>query len=126
VLKEYAQLKFPLFFFSSSISYYSSNMEQGLGFLGNMFIASPLGFSTPPPPLPFLNKDVRVVGEALPLISSEWTQGTTKCLLELVKEKIDTNGFSLFQQKYLMRIREQLVRNHLSKEKKTWLQVKDK
>jgi hypothetical protein len=79
-------------------------MEQGLGFLRSMFIASPpglgappLGFGTPPLPVPSPNRDAREVGEAPPLVSREWTQGTTRCLLELVKEKIETYGFSLFQ-----------------------------
>jgi hypothetical protein len=56
------------------------------------------------------SRDAREVGEAPPLVSREWIEGATKYLLELVKEKIETYGSSLFQQKHWMRIGEQLMK----------------
>ena len=101
-------------------------MEQGLGFLRNMLIASPPGLGAPSPPVPSPNRDAREAEEVPPLVSRQWTQGATRCFLKLVKENIETYGSSLFQQKHWVRIREQLVKDHPSEEKRTWLQVRDK
>ena len=63
-------------------------MEEGLGFLGTMVLASPPILGTPGP-----SNDRNVVGlGSPPLLAREWTHGAMKYLVELVKERIETYG----------------------------------
>ena len=86
-------------------------MKEGLGFLGTMIIASPPRLGTPPPSI----SDVAIVGATLSLPSREWTQVSTKFLIELVKERIESYETNIFKQKHWERIREQVIKDHPSK-----------
>ena len=98
------------------------SMEEGLGFLGTMIITSPPCLGTPPPS----TNDVAIV-RATPLLPSrEWIQVSTKFLIELVKERSESYGTNIFKQKHWERIREQVVREHPSKARRTWTQIRDK
>ena len=97
-------------------------MAEGLGFLGTMIIASPLRLGTPTPN----TSDVAIMGATPPFPSREWTQAFTKFLIELVKERIESNGTNVFKQKHWERIREQVIKDHPSEARRTWIQVRDK
>ena len=51
---------------------------------------------------------------------------STKFLIELMKERIESYETTIFKQKHWKRIREQVVRYHPSKARRTWIQVRDK
>ena len=89
-------------------------MEEGLGFLGTMVLAS--------------LQDLQLMSTlgSPPLLVREWIHEATKYLIELVKERIEDYGTIVFKQQHWERIREQLVRDHLSKVRRAWTQVKDK
>ena len=84
-----------------------------------MIIASPPRLDTPPPS----TSDVAIVGASPSLPSREWTQASTKSLIELVKKRIESYGTNVFKQKYWERIREQVVKDHPTKARRTWIQV---
>ena len=67
-----------------------------------------------------------IVGATPSLPSREWTQASTKSLIELVKERIESYGTNVLKQKHWERIREQVVKDHPSKTRRTWIQVQDK
>jgi hypothetical protein len=68
-------------------------MEEGLGFLGTMVLASLPILDTPGP-----SNDGYIVGlGSSPLHAREWTHGATKYLVELVKE---TYGTAVFKQQH--------------------------
>jgi hypothetical protein len=97
-------------------------MEEGLGFLGTMVLASPPILGTPGP-----SNDGHVVGlGSPPLLAREWTHGTTKYLVELVKERIETYGTAGFKQQHWERIREQVIKDHPIEARRSWTQVRDK
>ena len=108
--------------FRHSSVHLQESMEEGLGFLGTMIIASPPCLGTPPPS----TSDVAIVGATPSLPSREWTQASTKFLIELVKERIESYGTNVFKQKHWERIREQVIKDHSSKARRTWIQVRDK
>ena len=108
--------------FGHSNVHLQESMEEGLGFLGTMIIASPLRLGTPPPS----TSDVAIVGASPSLPSREWTQASTKSLIELVKERIESYGTNGFKQKHWERIREQVVKNHPTEARRIWIQVRDK
>ena len=105
--------------FRHSSVHLQESMEEGLGFLGTMIIASPPHLSTPPPS----TSDVAIVGATSFLPSREWTQASTKSLIELVKERIESYGTNIFKQKHWKRIREQVVKDHPTEARRTWIQV---
>ena len=67
--------------FRHSSVHLQESMEEGLCFLGTMIIASPPRLGSPPPS----TSDVAIVGATPSLPSREWTQASTKFLIELVK-----------------------------------------
>ena len=94
-------------------------MEEGLDLLGTMIIAYPLHLDTPPPS----TSDVAIVGATPPFPSREWIQASTKFLIELVKERIESYGTNVFKQKHCKRIRKQIIKDHPSKARRTWIQI---
>ena len=85
-------------------------MEEGLGFLGTMVLASPPVLGTPGP-----SNDDHIVGSGSPpLLAREWTHRATQYLVELVKEHIESYGTTIFKQQHWERIREQVVKYHPS------------
>ena len=90
--------------------------------MGTTIIASPPRLGTPPPS----TSDVAIVGATPSLPSREWTQASTKFLIELVKEIIKSYATNVFKQKHWERIREQVIKDHPSEARRTWIQVRDK
>jgi hypothetical protein len=97
-------------------------MEEGLGFMGSMVLASPPILGTPGS-----SNDGGVVNlGSPPLLAREWTHGATKYLVELVKERIESYGTTVFKQQHWERIREQVIKDHPNEAWRTWTQVRDK
>ena len=90
-------------------------MEEGLGFLRTMIIASPPYLGTPPPS----TSDVAIVEATPSLPSREWTQASTKFLIELVNERIESYETNVFKEKHGERIREQIIKDHPSEARRT-------
>ena len=68
-------------------------MEEGLGFLGTMVLASPPILGIPGP-----SNDGHIVGlGSPPLLAREWTHKAMKHLVELAKERIETYGTAVFK-----------------------------
>ena len=107
--------------FRHSSVHLQESMDERLGFLGTMIIASPPRLNTPPPS----TSDVAIVRATPPLPSREWTQASTKFLINLVKERIESYEVSTnaFKQKHWERIREQVIKDHPSEVRRTWIQV---
>ena len=108
--------------FRHSSVHLQENIEEGLGFLETMIIASPSRLDISPPS----TSNVTIVRATPSLPSREWTQASTKSLIELVKERIESYETNIFKQKHWERIREQVVKDYLSEARRTWTQVRDK
>jgi hypothetical protein len=92
-------------------------MEEGLGYWGIMVFASPPFLGTPRP-----SNEGHVVYLGPPLLlARKWIHGATKYLVELVKERIESNDTTVFKQERCERIREQIVRDHLSEAQQIWM-----
>ena len=97
-------------------------MEEGLGFLGTMVLASPPILGAPGPSN---DGHVAALGSP-PLLPREWTHGATKYLVELVKERIESYGTAVFKKQHWERIWEHVIKDHPSEARRTWTQVRDK
>jgi hypothetical protein len=97
-------------------------MKEGLGFLGSMVLASLPILGTPRS-----SNDGNIVGlGSPPLLAREWSHGATKYLVELVKERIESYGTTVFKQQHWEKIRKQVIKDHSSSARRTWTQVRDK
>ena len=93
-----------------------------MDYLGKMILASPPILGTPSLPN---NDEISGLGSSS-LPAREWTHGATKFLIELVKERIESFGTTVFKQQNWERIREQILKEHPNEGRRTWTQIRDK
>jgi hypothetical protein len=55
-----------------------------------------------------------------PFLAREWTHRGTKYLVELVKERIESYGTTVFKQQHWKRFREEVIKDHPSEAQQTW------
>jgi hypothetical protein len=97
-------------------------MEEGMGYLGKIVLASPPILGTPS--LPTDDEIAGLGSTSFP--AREWTHSATKFLIELVKERIESFGTTMFKQQNWERIKEQILKEHPSEARRTWTQIRDK
>jgi hypothetical protein len=97
-------------------------MEEGMGYLGKIVLASPLILGTPSLPT---DDEISPLGSSS-LPAREWTHSATKFLIELVRERIESFGTTVFKQQNWEKIREQILKEHPNEARRTWTQIRDK
>jgi hypothetical protein len=97
-------------------------MEEGMGYLGKIVLASPPILGTPSL---LTNDEISGLGFSS-LSARECTHGATKFFIELVKERIESFSTMVFKQQNRERIKEQILKEHPNEAGRTWTQIKDK
>ena len=90
--------------------------------MGKIVFASPPILGTPSLPI---NDEISGLGSSS-LSAREWTHSATKFLIELVKERIESYGTTVFKQQNWERIRDQVLKEHPNEARRTWTQIRDK